>query len=78
MNIIDEIVAHKRKEIEERKSLYPIKLLERSIFFDTKPVSMVSYLKRSDKSGIIAEFKRQSPSKGIINDSATVEPDERN
>jgi indole-3-glycerol phosphate synthase len=34
---------------------------------------MKKYLRREDKSGIIAEFKRKSPSKGIINNSSTVE-----
>ena len=73
MNILQEIIEHKKKEIEERKSLYPIKLLESSLFFSTAPVSLKKYLLRSDLSGIIAEFKRQSPSKGKINGNASVE-----
>lgn len=73
MNILDKIVAHKRKEVEERKSLYPLKLLERSLYFASPTVSLAKYLKREDKSGIIAEFKRQSPSKGMINAYASVE-----
>jgi len=27
---LDQIIAHKRKEVQERKSLYPIKLLEKA------------------------------------------------
>lgn len=73
MTILDEIVKHKKMEVEERKSLYPVKLLERSIYFDTRPVSLKKYLLRPDKSGIIAEFKRKSPSKGMINEFASVE-----
>ncbi|HEY9048576.1 MAG TPA: indole-3-glycerol phosphate synthase TrpC [Ohtaekwangia sp.] len=73
MNILDEIIAYKRKEVEERKSLYPVKLLENSIYFSTLPVSMKKYIRREDKTGIIAEFKRKSPSKGIINAHAPVE-----
>ncbi len=73
MNILDQIIEHKRKEVAERKSLYPVKLLEQSIYFATQPVSMTKYIQRDDKTGIIAEFKRKSPSKGIINAHASVE-----
>ena len=73
MNILDQIVEYKKKEVAERKSLYPEKLLEQSIYFKTQPVSMKKYILREDKTGIIAEFKRKSPSKGIINAHASVE-----
>ncbi|MDH5475709.1 MAG: indole-3-glycerol phosphate synthase TrpC [Cyclobacteriaceae bacterium] len=73
MNILDEIVAYKYKEVEERKGLFPVKLLENSIHFDVDTVSMKHYIQRDDKSGIIAEIKRKSPSKGIINKNVSVE-----
>ncbi len=73
MNILDKIIAHKKKEIADRKALYPPPLLEQSIYFETPVVSLSKYLLREDKSGIIAEFKRRSPSKGDINLYATVE-----
>ncbi len=73
MNILDEILAHKRKEVDERKSLYPVKLLEQSIYFKTQPVSLRKYIQREDKSGIIAEIKRMSPSKGVINSYVSIE-----
>jgi indole-3-glycerol phosphate synthase len=73
MTILDKIIENKYKETEERKSLYPVKLLERSIFFSTKPVSLKYYLQREELSGIIAEFKRKSPSKGMINEYAKID-----
>ncbi len=73
MNILDKIVAHKRTEVAGRKSLYPVKLLEQSIYFATQPVSLKKYIQRKDKSGIIAEIKRKSPSKGVINPHVSVE-----
>lgn len=70
MNILNEIVAYKRQEVEEQKSLYPVKLLERSIYFQSPTLSLSKYILRNDLSGIIAEFKRRSPSKGVINEFA--------
>jgi indole-3-glycerol phosphate synthase len=73
MNILDKIIEQKYKEVAERKSLYPMKLLEQSIFFSSPTVSLKKYVQRKDKSGIIAEIKRKSPSKGIINASVSIE-----
>lgn len=73
MNILDEIVAHKRVEVAERKALYPIPMLEKSTFFQLPTTSLKRSLLDKSKSGIIAEFKRKSPSKGIINSNASVE-----
>ena len=73
MNILDQIIEHKHKEVSERKELYPIKFLEQSIFFGSQPVSLKKYIQREDKSGIIAEIKRKSPSKGMINPHVSVE-----
>ena len=73
MNILEKIVAQKRIEVAERKALIPIALLEKSIYFNSPTVSLKSYLLREDKSGIIAEFKRKSPSKGNINKYAKVD-----
>lgn len=71
--ILDNIVAAKKTEVLENKELYPVKLLERSPYYSAPTISLKKYLKHRNKSGIIAEIKRKSPSKGIINKYAPIE-----
>ncbi len=73
MNILEKIFKQKQKFVEEKKSIIPTKLLEQSIYFDTPSISLKEYILREDKLGIIAEFKRKSPSKQAINLYANVE-----
>lgn len=73
MNTLEKIIEHKRKEVKEREALYPIELLKQSNYFKSPTVSLSAYLQRPDKSGIIAEFKKQSPSAGVINKYLSVE-----
>ncbi len=73
MDILQKIIAHKEQEVAERKSLYPAKLLEKSIYFPSECVSLKKYLLRDDKEGIIAEIKRKSPSKGMIHEFVSIE-----
>lgn len=67
MNILETIVARKKMEVTERKALKTITDLEGLPLFVKPSRSLSEFLLRSDTTGIIAEFKRQSPSKGIIN-----------
>lgn len=73
MNILDKIITHKVKEVAQRKELQSIAELEKSPFFERDIISLKQALLQKDASGIIAEFKRQSPSAGVINDRVSVE-----
>ena len=68
MTILDEINANKFKEIELAKAKVSIDELQSSALFDRKCISFRDAI--LNKSGIIAEFKRKSPSKGTINGDA--------
>ncbi|GAA4849767.1 indole-3-glycerol phosphate synthase TrpC [Algivirga pacifica] len=72
MNILDKIVAHKEGEVALRKVKRSIDELSSRPWFDREPVSAKSWITSPNRSGIIAEFKRQSPSKGLINGEAKV------
>lgn len=73
MNILDKIVAQKQIEVAARKLQTPVGVLEQMKYFSAETLSLYSFLLDPTKTGIIAEFKRKSPSKGVINDQATVE-----
>ncbi len=72
MTILDEINNNKRREIAEAKEKISIEDLKKSPFFNRKTNSLKAALRRPGASGIIAEFKTKSPSKGMINDEAEV------
>ena len=73
--ILDKILDSKRREVSERQANNPWRALELSPYFGRNCVSLSAQLLRDDQAGIIAEFKRKSPSKGAINaaaDAATI------
>ena len=72
MSILDKIIQYKRSEVEKRKSEVSISELEKGFYFDRKTLSLKESLEKGNRTGIIAEFKRRSPSKGIINDAVNV------
>lgn len=69
MNILDKIVAQKRIEVEQAKQIISIHQLEESQLFGQSTISLVKRIREDNSSGVIAEFKRKSPSKGILNDA---------
>lgn len=71
MNILDRIVVDKREEVNLKKELIPISQLENALLFKRKTLSLANSL-RNSASGIIAEHKRRSPSKAVINQNLNV------
>jgi indole-3-glycerol phosphate synthase len=72
MTILDKIIADKRKEVALKKAVIPISQLEASVFFDRQVASLSTNLRNGTR-GIIAEHKRRSPSKAVINNGFSVE-----
>ena len=72
MNILDKIVLDKRKEVNLKKLIIPTSQLEASALFERPIISLAKALQHSD-TGIIAEHKRRSPSKAVINQNLNVQ-----
>ncbi len=73
MNILEQIVAFKKQEIAKIKAEVSLEKLVKSPAFKRTPLSLKEALVEKGSTGIIAEFKRQSPSKGIINATSTIQ-----
>ena len=71
-DILSEIIANKRFEVDLQKQSISLEQLQNSLENTVKQRSLKEALK-SSSSGIIAEFKRRSPSKGWINRKAQAE-----
>ena len=72
MNILDTIIAQKKAELAVRRPGRPVAELEKLPLFSAPTLSLKAFLNDPARTGIIAEFKRRSPSRGVINDTATV------
>lgn len=72
MTILDKIVLRKREEVALARQLVPAAELEKAANFERDTYSFKDFLLDETRTGIIAEFKRQSPSKGIINNQVSV------
>jgi indole-3-glycerol phosphate synthase len=72
MNILDQIIEQKKVEVAYRKANAVYRDEIHQFFLSRKPLSLKHFLLDENKTGIIAEYKRKSPSKGIINDRSDV------
>lgn len=72
MNILDRIVIRKKEEVAVAKTLVSVEQIKAGRHFNRTTYSFKDFLLAEDRTGIIAEFKRRSPSKGLINGDAVV------
>jgi indole-3-glycerol phosphate synthase len=72
MNILDKIMEEKFNAVDKLKQNYTKNYFEQQPAFKQKCISLKNIFKENVHTNIIAEFKRQSPSKGIINATAKV------
>ena len=72
MDILEKIITDKKRELQLKKTVIPLMQLENSYLFQRKPLSLSKQL-RTSESGIIAEHKRRSPSKSVINQNSSVQ-----
>lgn len=70
MDILETIIADKKQEVQLQKQKVPVAGLEDSPLFKRQTISLREWLAESSTGGIIAEFKRKSPSRGMINEKA--------
>lgn len=73
MTILEKIVEYKKVEVEEQKLRVSLESLKMMSSYTRTPYSLKEFLLDESKSGVISEFKRQSPSKGVINSSSEVD-----
>lgn len=74
MNILDKIVAHKKEELSVIQKLRPLEQLTALSYYHRHCISLCKSLQSSTTTGIIAEFKRRSPSKGWFTQISSPEP----
>lgn len=72
MTILDKIITRKKQEVEEAKVKVSLEELTAYPLFSRACYKLKDSVLDPQKTGIIAEYKRASPSKGLINGKASV------
>jgi len=65
-NILDKIIKNKKIEVDKKKEIFSLNFIKSQPLFKRNTISLKSKIKSSN-TGVIAEFKRCSPSKKNIN-----------
>lgn len=73
MNILEKIIQRKKTEVKDAKASTSVRDLESMSLFSRTPYLLKDFVFDPERNGIISEFKRASPSKGIINDHSKIE-----
>lgn len=73
MTILEKILENKKRELRDTVGKATIKEMEKSVPFGRECISLSDSILDKQKTSIIAEFKRKSPSKGFINTEASAE-----
>ncbi len=70
MNILEKIIADSKVQLESRKIVTPVKVLEQqSVQRKKNIVSFAEVFRNKEKINIISELKKASPSKGLIREN---------
>ena len=72
MTILDTIIERKKVEVEQAKQKVSLAALQTYPLFSRTCYSLRESILDPQRTGIIAEFKRASPSKGLINGEVSV------
>jgi indole-3-glycerol phosphate synthase len=71
-NILNKIIKDKKIEVDNKKEIFSLSFIKNSPLYKRNTISLKSKIE-SSKSGIIAEFKRRSPSKKNINSNLSIQ-----
>lgn len=67
MHILDRIIQQKKEEIKIKKQLFPLASLKETELYKNETTSFKRSIQNTNRIPVIAEFKRRSPSRQIIN-----------